>query len=210
MDLNKPIEKHKGVNLPHRQQREASISVTFRLADSLPAPVVERLAAERRQLERELAMMGCLPGDNEYRRLEQLQSQKFEELLDRCQGECVLKSDKIAQCVSDALLFFDQQRYQMYAFCIMPNHVHSLFSMSEGVRLEEIVHSWKSFTAKRVNVILGRTGTLCQSDYYDRLIRGQQDFASSVRYIVDNPVVAGLRNWKWVYLAPSLVAEFKT
>lgn len=126
MDLNKPIEKHKGVNLPHRQQREASISVTFRLADSLPAPVVERLAAERRQLERELAMMGCLPGDNEYRRLEQLQSQKFEELLDRCQGECVLKSDKIAQCVSDALLFFDQQRYQMYAFCIMPNHVHSL------------------------------------------------------------------------------------
>ncbi len=82
--------------------------------------------------------------------------------------------------------------------------------MSEGVRLEEIVHSWKSFTAKRVNVILGRTGTLCQSDYYDRLIRGQQDFASSVRYIVDKPVVAGLRNWKWVYLAPSLVAEFKT
>lgn len=154
-------------------------------------------------------MMGSLPGDEEYRRLEQLHSQKFEDLLNLCQGECVLRADSHAKCVFDALLYFDKQRYAMHAFCIMPNHIHALFTLDSDVLLEDVVQSWKSFTAKRINSLLGRSGTLWQKDYYDRLIRGPLDFANSVRYIINNPVAAGLRDWKWVYLAPDIADNFK-
>src|SRR5437762_2794503 len=43
-------------------------------------------------------------------------------------GSCALKDPKIATLVQDALRFFDSQRYHLAAWCIMPNHVHVIFS----------------------------------------------------------------------------------
>ena len=66
--------------------------------------------------------------------------------------------------------------------------------------LPKILHSWKSFTAKEANKLLGRSGDFWQVESYDHLIRNEADFRHAVRYVLNNPKNAGLKNWKWVGL----------
>jgi hypothetical protein len=54
------------------------------------------------------------------------------------------------------------------------------------------MHSWKSFSAKQANRILGRTGTFWQEEYYDRFVRDAKHFERVEAYIEWNPVEAGL------------------
>ena len=93
----------------------------------------------------------------------------------------------------------------------MPNHVHVVIQPFAGKtttagtavphsELSEILHSWKSFTSKEANKLLRRSGDFWQAEYYDHLIRDESDFRHAVRYVLDNPIKAGLRNWKWVGL----------
>jgi len=83
----------------------------------------------------------------------------------------------------------------------MPNHVHVLFTILPGVTLGTIVSSWKRFTARQSNRLLGRTGTFWQDDYWDRFIRNEAHFSAAASYIDNNPVKAGLVDappkWTW-------------
>jgi REP element-mobilizing transposase RayT len=81
----------------------------------------------------------------------------------------------------------------------MPNHVHVAFQSVAGWNLKSILHSWKTFTAFRINQLLNKTGTFWQSEYYDHLIRGPDDLGRCVQYILDNPVKAKLGDWPWVW-----------
>jgi putative transposase len=54
------------------------------------------------------------------------------------------------------------------------------------------VRSWKSFPARRINSLLGRSGSLWQPDYFDRLVCDEKHFANCVRYIRLNPKKARL------------------
>jgi len=49
--------------------------------------------------------------------------------------------------VTSALKHFDRQRYQLTAFVVINDHVQVLLSTTEPYRLEDVIHSWKSFTA---------------------------------------------------------------
>ena len=49
----------------------------------------------------------------------------------------------------------------------MPNHVHVLVTASSGHGLSDIVHTWKSWSAKVANRVLGRTGVFWQREYFD-------------------------------------------
>ena len=64
-----------------------------------------------------------------------------------------------------------------------------------------IVHSWKSFSAKQANRILGRIGPFWMRDYFDRYVRGEEHFMAAMEYIEQNPVKAGLvrsaNDWRW-------------
>lgn len=159
--------------LPHLDAPTMLQSVTFRLADSLPAML-------RAEFEQALAV----EEDAERRR-------RIESCLDLGRGSCVLRNPRIARLVEDALIQFDGVRYYLLAWVIMPNHVHVLIQTVTGHPLSAIVHAWKSFTAKRANALLGTTGTFWQPDYYDRYIRDDAHLAAVRRYIDDNPVKAG-------------------
>jgi hypothetical protein len=58
--------------------------------------------------------------------------------------------------------------------------------------LSQILHSWKSFTAKKANTLLRRQGVFWQEEYFDRLIRDQKHFETAIFYIENNPLIAGL------------------
>jgi (E)-4-hydroxy-3-methylbut-2-enyl-diphosphate synthase len=70
----------------------------------------------------------------------------------------------------------------------MPNHVHAILRPLPGHELEDIIQSWKSFTAKKANALLGQAGTFWQEEYYDHLIRDGEDFEAQVRYVLENPL----------------------
>jgi REP element-mobilizing transposase RayT len=98
----------------------------------------------------------------------------------------------MADIVEEALLHGDGQSYRLLAWCVMPNHVHMLIDTREGIPLHDVLHSWKSFTAKAINRPLGPTGTVWMRDYFDRYIRDDRHLAAMVAYIHANPVKAGL------------------
>ncbi|HXI23679.1 MAG TPA: transposase, partial [Pyrinomonadaceae bacterium] len=108
---------------------------------------------------------------------------------------------RVAEIVEHALLHIDGERYALHAWCVMPNHVHTLFTPLKGSKMSGIVHSWKSFTAHECNKVLDRTGKFWEREPFDRYIRNQRHFNNAVTYIEYNPVKAGLcqknEDWKW-------------
>jgi REP element-mobilizing transposase RayT len=185
--------------LPHWEADHAIYFVTFRLADSLPRAVLQEFEAERRNILAAAKQAGrSILSPLDERRLEELLSEKVQAKLDAGAGKCFLRDPQIAGVVSEALRHFNLSKYRMYAWCVMPNHVHALFRILDGHTLAEILHTWKSFSATRANRLLGRSGGFWQREYYDHLVRSEDEFYRIVGYIAENPNRAGLRNWRWV------------
>ena len=164
--------------LPHFDGSGIVQAVTFRLFDALPASVLSKW-------EKELA---ALPEKDREMQL----SARIADYLDAGHGRCWLRRPEIAGIVEDTLLFFDGERYRLLAWCIMPNHVHVVFDMLKDGSLPEILKSWKGFSAREANLVLGRSGTFWQREYFDRFVRDGPHFENAVRYVEANPVKAGL------------------
>ena len=107
-------------------------------------------------------------------------------------GGCLLKDPALASIVEDSLLHFQNVRYLLSAWCVMPNHVHVVVTPHHDHSLSTIVHSWKSYSAHEINRLLGRKGTVWQEEAFDHIVRDEKSMERFVRYIEDNPVIAGL------------------
>ncbi len=107
-------------------------------------------------------------------------------------GACDLARPEIAMLVQQALRHFDADRYLLAAWCVMPNHTHAVFTPLPGHLPDDILHSWKSYTAHKANKLLGRKGTFWERESFDHLIRSIEEFEHFIRYVEDNPVAAGL------------------
>jgi putative DNA methylase len=145
--------------LPHLDQPGLIQAITFRLHDALPQPKVE-------EWQEELELSSRLPEERE-RELRW----RIETYLDAGHGACWLKELRIGHLVEEELLHFDGERYQLLAWCVMPNHVHTLIQTRVGWDLARLVQSWKSRSAYQANKVLGRTGSFWQREYFDRFIR---------------------------------------
>jgi len=79
------------------------------------------------------------------------------------------------------------------AFVVMPDHLHWLFQLTGGRRLDEVMHALKRHTASVINQRLGVVGeTVWQEGYFDRALRAEDEVRVVARYIVANPLRAGL------------------
>jgi REP element-mobilizing transposase RayT len=85
-----------------------------------------------------------------------------------------------------------KSRCLVHAYCIMPDHLHVIVSPGEhgASSLEYIqrLKGWTSFSLHRA----GWDGPLWQPDFYDHLVRKDEDLRSITDYILANPVRAGL------------------
>jgi REP element-mobilizing transposase RayT len=164
---------HERGYLPHRDEPGLTQFVTFRLADSFP----ESLRSEWEHLWR--------IEDDRQRRAE------LETYLDKGRGACQLRRLEIAQIIEDAVRFFHGERYDLRAWVVMPNHVHTLFRVG-ATPMAEILESWKKYAAQKANRLLGRRGEFWQADYWDTFIRDSEHEEDLRKYIENNPTKAGL------------------
>ncbi|HKP67974.1 MAG TPA: hypothetical protein VJV05_01745 [Pyrinomonadaceae bacterium] len=147
----------------------------------------------------------------------------FERLLHEETGPLWLKNPLIARVVADSLHFHDGRSYDLHAYSLMANHGHVLFTPflneqslteirdpilryeSNAPTLGAIMRSFKGYTAREANKILGRSGQFWDAESYDHEVRNGIAFRRIEKYILNNPVKAGLvrdwRDWKWNWVA---------
>jgi putative transposase len=79
----------------------------------------------------------------------------------------------------------------MLAYCFMPDHVHLLV---EGVDLQSDLRTFVGRAKQHsgADFALKHDRRLWQPGYYDRVLRQDGDARRVARYIVNNPVRAGL------------------
>lgn len=178
---------HERGYLPHCDFPGLVQFVTFRLADSLPE-------SRRGEWEHLLAIE-----DVRERRTQ------LEAYLDRGAGDCWLRDPRIAGLVEAALLHFHEQRYELFAWCVMPNHVHVLVHVWQ-TPLGKLIQGWKRFVATRALKLIRagrrtpiRRGLGADADdvfwereYWDTFMRDEKQEQIAVRYIENNPMKAKL------------------
>lgn len=75
---------------------------------------------------------------------------------------------------------------------IMSDHIHAVVQLGNNQTLASVMHSLKSFTAKKINALRGEISSIWQSGYYDRGVRGEEALNEIIRYCYVNPVRKGL------------------
>ena len=117
--------------------------------------------------------------------------------------------------VLDAWRHFHNTRYELFAICVMPDHVHALFQpwpKNEASReetkfwsLTELMRSLKSSTAREINRAEEKVGSVWEKETFDRYIRSDRDLAEKFHYILRNPWDAGVagqnEDYPWVWTA---------
>ncbi len=203
-------------NLPHWIPEGAMYFVTFRLANSLPLRVLQELQARRESEQAAIrARSSGQRAEWELCNLEKKYFGWFDSWLDRCVKESPrwLAEEPVARIVAQEIHALDNQRYRLLAYCIMPNHVHlaidtagyavtlSHRGATASYPLTDTLKLLKGRTARLCNLALGRRGPFWHHESYDHVIRDFQECERIVRYILNNPVRAGLvENWEdWKY-----------
>jgi REP element-mobilizing transposase RayT len=101
----------------------------------------------------------------------------------------------------------DENDIPLYAYCIMPDHVHLFISASEKKGIIEFVREIKSLSTKMA-WRHGYSGAIWQRSFYDHFLRKDEDCRIAASYIVHNPVRAGIvEQWKDYRFSGSLVYE---
>jgi len=191
-------------NLPHIQPYGAVLFLTYRLAGSLPESVVREMREERVHSE---TMIDSEESDPDVQRrlrarIRRKTFMKFEALLERAEtGPTWLGNPEIAALVLEAMLYRHPEEYELVCATVMPNHVHQVvINRHKDWPMYETIGRLKQFTATRANRILGRRGTFWQEESFDHAVR-KGKLGKTIRYVLDNPVSAGLAaHWSaWPY-----------
>jgi type I restriction enzyme R subunit/putative DNA methylase len=187
--------------LPHLKIEGGTYFITFRLADSLPQNVLAdiREAVAQKHLPPDAPLPE--PGQEAARQREYFR--RMETWLDRGLGSCCLRRPEIARLFVGALHFFEGARYELFAWVVMPNHVHVMTKPLAAHPLGAIVKSWKQYTARRARPLPPgwRGKHFWQIESYDHWVRDAAEKERIKRYIHGNPVKAGLcakpEDWPW-------------
>jgi len=206
-------------DLPHIHPKDAVFFITFRLVDSLPAGVLQKLLQERddaiKQLEKKFRGKEL---DEEKYKAEKRHFGRIDDWLDRAStGPQWLKEERVARIVAAKIHELDGKRYRLIAYCIMANHVHLLFETvgynqssptniagkTKDYPVADIMRLLKGSTSRFCNLELKRNGAFWQKESYDHYVRNDEELYRLIEYILNNPVKAGLvkhwQDWKFSY-----------
>lgn len=175
-----------GDKLPHTLLTGKLQHIIWRTADSIPQEEVQKLNKQKDIFY----TIHPEPCDNkiinEYRnRLEK----RINAIIDKGYGKCPLRDAGCRKIIKDKLLDISPETIEIYAFVIMPNHIHLLMRNFDG--LEKVMHDIKGVTSQKINRLIGKSGSLWHKRYFDRMIRTENQLESTLYYIVNNPRYIG-------------------
>jgi len=178
-------------NLPHWQQEGNAYFITFRLYDSIPEEISNKIKNERENWLKtnNIANASELMKLSKSKRIEyyRLFSKRYDELLDNGHGSCILRHPECKKIVEETLKHFDGIRYKLDHYVIMPNHVHVIIIPKDKWSLSKITHSWKSYSANELNKILKKKGPVWMHESFDHIIRSPQQLEKIRQYINEHP-----------------------
>ena len=198
--------------LPHYQPEEAILFVTYRIKQKIPQSVYDEMNRKREAFEEKLINLPEPKRKHLSNAFNKKQFDYFDSILGNMGIEgSVLVKPEIAGIIKDSLHFNHGKQYSLLCYCIMPNHVHILIKplikdAQTPFSLTAIIKNHKSYTAKMANRILNRKGQFWQKGFYDHCIRDEREYRNVIRYILNNPVKAGLvgywEEWPHSWLNP--------
>jgi len=209
-------DTHYHRNLPHIHPEGNPLFITFRLADSLPLEVLQELKGQR---ESELHLSNNQSSDAVYK-IEKRHFGRFDEWLDRCaSGPRWLEDKTVAEIVAEKIRALNGKYFQLIAYCIMPNHVHLIITSiipdtlkhrgkTARYPVTDTLRLLKGSTARACNLKLKQSGQFWNHESYDHFVRDEQELERIIKYILHNPVKAGLvedwEKWQFTYINPEL------
>ena len=194
--MKRVYERH----LPHQIPEGYPIFLTWNLKGSLPREVLEMLERERERLQRQPPRSGESVRERNLRESKILFGMADRALDSASNGPLHLKDPDAATIVEDSILFGVPERYALFAWCVMANHVHVLTTPLWD--LKDITQSIKGYTAHEINGLQNARGRVFwQDESYDHWVRDEGELFRIIEYIENNPVAAGLcaKQADWPY-----------
>ena len=192
--------------LPHYQQPGQAYFITWCLKNAIPPKALARYTQQLDVIRFQIETAGKLK--TEKNMLENLKAEYFQVrkkyilaydqlLAQSLSGAINLMKADVLKCIIETLCFWEGKQLTNYAFCVMPNHVHWVFSVFEKdekgnpVYLQDIMQSVKRYSSNRINKLTGHAGPLWQKESFDTTIRDEKHLANAIAYTLNNPVAAG-------------------
>lgn len=225
--MNEKKESYKHI-LPHFQQPGQEYFVTWCIKDAIPPKALSRYTQQLELLRSQIAAVGC--GDfqspfhfrdyksrhpappnpeidkllAEYYSIRKKYMKAYDDLLAQSTDRTIdLNKPELSKIIAEALSFWEGNRLENYAWCIMPNHIHWVFHAKEidndskQVYLQDIMQSVKRQTANKINRLIGRNGKFWQKESFDTTIRDHEHLMNAINYTLNNPVVARfVKDWR--------------
>lgn len=188
------IERHfHRRNLPHLYYNEGIYFITYRLYGSIHSDQLKKLQQ----------IINSTSGEEPKKIFK-----KYDDLLDISSNNVKhLTNPKIADRCKESIMFFDKKNIQVICYCIMPNHVHLVFELiDKNKSITDLMKSIKRYSARKANEILKTKGRFWQVESFDRLVRDEKELYNIIKYVLLNPVKAGLvenyKDWQHTYCHP--------
>lgn len=192
-EMNENIKRR---NLPHLYFNDGIYFITARLANTIPLDKLKDIHIQSASINAK----NFSKFKNHFLQYDSFLDGFLEEF-------AVLNKPECADIIKNCLHYPDGKEYKLVCYTIMPNHFHLVFELLEKNKgISKIMQSIKGISAIRINKLFNKTGKFWQDESYDRLIRDDIEFYFVVRYVLLNPVKAGLvddwKNWEHTYCHP--------
>ena len=108
----------------------------------------------------------------------------------------VLAEPRVASIVrSEFEAAAERYGWRVGRYVIMPDHLHffcALGGRQSPATLSQFIRGFKQWTAKRIIRDCGLSAPIWQPEFFDRLLRSAESYEQKWRYVMENPVRAGL------------------
>src|SRR6516162_7491988 len=145
VQMKSNYERH----LPHQIPDLHPLFLTWNLKGAMPRHVWRMLQRERRRLKLLPKRVGESSQDRSARHNKILFALADRALDSASEGPMHLRDPAAAKMVEDSIIFGVSERYELYAWCVMSNHVHVL--LKPLWELKDITQGIKGYTAHEIN-----------------------------------------------------------
>jgi putative transposase len=124
----------------------------------------------------------------------------------------LLQSDRLAELFCQTMFRYRAEgKFLLHSFVVMPNHIHLLLTVPQGLTLERVVQLIKGRFSYQAGIVTERAGPIWQKSFVDRRVRDLAEFERYREYIHKNPVRAGLAGlpieYRYSSMNPSFVVD---